>query len=349
MQWYLVAPTYPKSEAHHEYRDGKVEITRGESVKFVDNNDDTFVRYALLRDKMLGHFPSHIMGTDEFKDEVGYIFVCGETLRKFHERMNVDGILGEYLGEDRIAGVPIIRIPVDNQPTINASYDGNTSICVETNGKFKGKNYSVSLKIRDFDIRDLSISENIQHFESGVAYQNTPNEPKKEKQKMNLGTNLFKDLYFGKAPNQFALSFNNQITYNGKYYADNALNDACGLTLDFEGLLYIMPTQELKAGDIVAKKGDAFYFDGKNYISLTTGQKAEYVPTKVLGMTFYSVVKNLAGNMFGTADSKTNPMANMLPFLLLGKDNDSDDLVKFMLLSQGGFNFLQPQAAPEKK
>ncbi len=42
-------------------------------------------------------------------------------------------------------------------------------------------------------------------------------------------------------------------------------------------------------------------------------------------------------------------MANMLPFLLLGKDNDSDDLVKFMLLSQGGFNFLQPQAAPEKK
>lgn len=349
MQWYLVTPTYPKSEAHHEYREGIIESTRGESVKFVDKYDESFVRYGLLRDKMLCHFPSHVMGTDEYHDEVGYVFICGESLRKFAEKMCAIGVGGEYLGEDRVTNVPIIRVPIDGTPTINASYDGSTTIQIETIGRSVGKTYQIYCQLRDFFVTDLSIEQSIQHFESGVAYQNTPQEPKKENKNMNLGTNLFKDLYFGKAPSAFALSFNNQITYNGKYYADGAVNDACGLTLDFDGLLYIMPTQELKTGDIVAKKGDAFYYDGKNYISLTTGQKAEYVPTKVLGMTFYSVVKNLAGNMFSTADAKTNPMANMLPFLLLGKDNDSDDLVKFMLLSQGGFNFLQPQAKPESK
>lgn len=344
MQWYLVAPTYKKSgEARNEYREGSISTTSGKSIKFIDHYDEKFVRYALLRDEMLERFDNTYIGTDEFDDEVGYIFICGECLRKLVERFNTQEIIDfEFLSDDKLTEKPIIRFPIQ-PPTVWGSYNSNTTYTVE----FFYNNHKVNIEIRDFFMTNMSITT---QSGSGVANQYTPKqEPKKENKIMNLGTNLFKDLYFGKAPSQFALSFNNQITYNGKYYADGAVNDACGLTLDFEGLLYIMPTQELKAGDIVAKKGDAFYFDGKNYISLTTGQKAEYVPTKVLGMTFYSVVKNLAGNMFGTADSKINPMANMLPFLLLGKDNDSDDLVKFMLLSQGGFNFLQPQATPEKK
>lgn len=343
MQWYLVAPTYKKSgELRHEYREGYISITTGKSIKFIDENDETFIRYATLKNEM-PRIPQVIEGIDEFDDNVGYILVSGESLRQFMTNLNKlnYGLREfEYIGEDKVINGPLIRYEIPS-PMIEQTFNKQkVDFCLHY------VTSDVSCVVSDYV---LAIKEINQHFESGVAYQNTPNEPKKEKQKMNLGTNLFKDLYFGKAPSAFALSFNNQITYNGKYYADNALNDACGLTLDFEGLLYIMPTQELKAGDIVAKKGDAFYYDGTNYISLTTGQKAEYVPTKVLGMTFYSVVKNLAGNMFGTADAKTNPMANMLPFLLLCKDNDSDDLVKFMLLSQGGFNFLQPQAKPESK
>lgn len=199
----------------------------------------------------------------------------------------------------------------------------------------------------------LSIDQILDDYATGVNdYFKQKQKPKKENKNMNLGTNLFKDLSFGKASSSFALSFDNHITFNGKYYADGSLNDACGLTLDLDGLLYVMPTQELKTGDIIYKKGvDAYYYDGTSYISLTTGQKAEYVPTKVFGMTFYSVVKNLAGNMFGADASKNNPMANMLPFLLLDRDGDNDDLLKFMLLSQGNFNFLQPQPAtkPESK
>ena len=351
MQWYLVTPTYKKTgELKHEYREGYINLTTGRSVKFVDQDDEKYIRYASLRDEILG-YPSDLRGYDEFDDEVGYLFICGESLRKLLEQLQDVGqsLHFEFLSDDKLTEKPLIRCELAEAPEIVwPSYNGGNPVARATLLIVSGRNqYIINLKIAGLVLTAMEIKNT--PSSSGVGFIKTPQEPKKENKIMNLGTNLFKDLYFGKAPSQFALSFNNQITYNGKYYADGAVNDACGLTLDFEGLLYIMPTQELKAGDIVAKKGDAFYFDGKNYISLTTGQKAEYVPTKVLGMTFYSVVKNLAGNMFGTADSKTNPMANMLPFLLLGKDNDSDDLVKFMLLSQGGFNFLQPQAAPEKK
>ena len=165
---------------------------------------------------------------------------------------------------------------------------------------------------------------------------------------MNFNTqSLFKNIKFGKADSRFALSFNNEVAFNGKYYDSktNSVQDSLGLTLDIDGLLYIMPVQELKKGDIVVKDNDAFYYDGEHYISLTTGQIADYVPTKVLNMTFYSVVKNLAGNMFNS----NGQMNNMLPFLLLGRDNDSDSLVKFMLLSQGGFNLFGTSPSQEQK
>lgn len=344
MQLYLVAPTYKKSgELKHEYRKGYIDFTTGKSVKFIAQNDEKYIRYASLKDEML-NYPSHIYGLDEFDDEVGYIFISGESLRIFLEQLRTIGqsLHFEFLSDDILTNKPLIRCPLES------SYIFKNDVITAQLLVISGNNqYTINFKLAGLVVTEMSITNT--PFSSGVGFIKTPQEPKKENKIMNLGTNLFKNLYFGKAPSQFALSFNNQITYNGKYYSDDALNDACGLTLDFDGLLYIMPTQELKAGDIVATNGDAFYFDGKNYISLTSGQKAEYVPTKVLGMTFYSVVKNLAGNMFGTTDAKTNPMANMLPFLLLGKDNDSDDLVKFMLLSQSGFNFLQPQVTPEKK
>lgn len=179
-----------------------------------------------------------------------------------------------------------------------------------------------------------------------IVIPSSNNAPRERRNFMNFNTqNIFKNIKFGKADTRFALSFNNEITFNGKYYDGKALQDSLGLTLDIDGLLYIMPVQELHKGDIVVKDNDAFYYDGEHYISLTSGQIADYVPTKVLNMTFYSVVKNLAGNMF----SGNGQMNNMLPFLLLGRDNDSDSLVKFMLLSQGGFNLFGTAPAQEQK
>jgi hypothetical protein len=104
-----------------------------------------------------------------------------------------------------------------------------------------------------------------------------------------------------------------------------------------EGLIYIMLQPTIAAGDIVVKNNTAFYYDGTNFINMGTGEKTEYVPTRIFNMTFYSVVKNLAQNMFAGANGCG--MNNMLPLLLLqDKGNNNDNLMLMMMMSQGGFN-----------
>lgn len=158
--------------------------------------------------------------------------------------------------------------------------------------------------------------------------------------KLNLNLNL----RCGRAPRDFALSFDGHICFKGKYFAKDAVVDTCGLTFDLDQFLFVIPSATISAGDIVMDVVNnvtkAYHYDGKEFIDLETGVKAEIVPTKVFNMTFYSVVKNLAGNLFGGAANSANPMANMLPFLLLSKDGcgDNSDLLTMMLLSQGGLN-----------
>ena len=166
------------------------------------------------------------------------------------------------------------------------------------------------------------------------------NNRRKEKRTMNLNlNNIMKDVQFGKAGNNFALTFDGQIAFKGKSYdaKTKSLIDSGGLVLDVEGLIYIMPQPTIAAGDIVVKNNTAFYYDGTNFINMDTGEKTEYVPTRIFNMTFYSVVKNLAQNMFaGTNGCGVN---NMLPLLLLqDKGSNNDNLMLMMMMSQGGFN-----------
>lgn len=160
-------------------------------------------------------------------------------------------------------------------------------------------------------------------------------------------SNLFKDVKFGKADSRFALSFNGQVCFNGKYYDNGALNDVSGLTFDLEGFLYVLPVQKLSKGDIVLKGNEAFYFDGTDYINLATGLKGEYVPVRVFNMEFYSVVRNLAGNIFNGQGN------NFLPLLLLRDGNafngKDDTLLMYMLMSQGGLDFSNLFGAPVEK
>jgi len=182
-----------------------------------------------------------------------------------------------------------------------------------------------------------------------IKIENTNPQIKQRKENkimLNL-RDAFKDVQFGKAGRDFQLSFDGHICFKGKYFDGKALNDTLGLSFDLEGLIYVMPSQTINAGDIVVKGNKAFYYDGSLFIDLDSGLKAEYVPTKVFNMTFYSVVKNLAGDMFkGQANN------NLLPLLLLGdrQGSDSSDLLAFMLLGQGlKLDFgSQPQATQKE-
>ena len=193
---------------------------------------------------------------------------------------------------------------------------------------------------------EISCTETVNEIEklkvTVEEFKNTMNNKNKGKEKRTMNFNLnniMKDVQFGKAGSNFALTFDGQIAFMGKSYdaKTKSLIDSGGLVLDMEGLIYIMPQPTIAAGDIVVKNNIAFYYDGTNFINMGTGEKTEYVPTRIFNMTFYSVVKNLAQNMFAGANSCG--MSNMLPLLLLqDKGNNNDNLMLMMMMSQGGFN-----------
>ena len=207
--------------------------------------------------------------------------------------------------------------------TLGTSCTGNAEYKVGCSG-------ATSEQLADLVIRFNEIKNTI----------NNKNE-RKEKKTMNLNlNNIMKDVQFGKAGSNFALTFDGQIAFMGKSYdaKTKSLIDSGGLVLEMEGLIYIMPQPTIAAGDVVVKNNIAFYYDGTNFINMGTGEKTEYVPTRIFNMTFYSVVKNLAQNMFAGANGCG--MNNMLPLLLLqdSKGNNNDNLMLMMMMSQGGFN-----------
>jgi len=189
--------------------------------------------------------------------------------------------------------------------------------------------------------------------DSGYAFQNyldrtisgpvpITSEPKKENNTMNLNLSntLLKNIHCGKAGPGFGISlFDGAITYKGHSFNGKSLVETAGFELDAGDFLFIMPTTSIKKGDIVVFNSGAAYYDGESFISLTTGLKAEYVPVSCFGMTFYSVVRNMLGNIANTNGNGGNNMANLLPLMLLDKGGDSDNIMKLMLLMNGGFNF----------
>ena len=175
----------------------------------------------------------------------------------------------------------------------------------------------------------------------------TNNNKEKKSMNLNLSNSLTKNLRCGKAGVGYGISlFDGSICYKGHSYNGSALVETAGFEIDASDFLFIMPCTEIKKGDIVALQNDVAYYDGKEFISLTSGAKTEYVPVSCFGMTFYSVVRNMLGN-FGNTNS-ANPMANLLPLMLLDKSGDNDDLMKIMLLMNGGLNF-NFGAKPDKK
>lgn len=166
-------------------------------------------------------------------------------------------------------------------------------------------------------------------------------EQKKENNTMNLNLSntLLKNLRCGKAGPGFGISlFDGAITYKGHSFNGKSLVETAGFELDAGDFLFIMPANSIKKGDIVAINNDAAYYDGESFISLSTGMKTEYVPITCFGMTFYSVVRNMLGNIT-QSNGNGNNMSNLLPLMLLDKNGDSDNMMMLMLLMNGGFNF----------
>ena len=227
-------------------------------------------------------------------------------------------------------------------------------------------NYSV-----DYELIDLFETDNIFYAVFHIVYNESDEEVRKEANKIYrnfidanasekstkttvgkkkegqniMANNLFGDIKVGKAGSRYSLTYFGTIAYDGKTYYQGKIFDATGMTINFD-MLYLVPSTEVKKGDIIEKSGKAYYVLDVNNgvvktVDLVNGTEENLVPGGPFGMTMYSKVFNPMGNMTGE-----NSFGNMLMMqALMGDDNDygrgnsNNGLLLAMMMMQGGFKF----------
>ena len=164
----------------------------------------------------------------------------------------------------------------------------------------------------------------------------------KKKEGQNKMANLFGDIKVGKAGSRYSLTYFGTVAYEGKTYYQGKIFDATGMTINFD-MLYLIPSTEVKKGDIIDKSGRAYYVLDVNNgvvkaVDLVNGTEENLVPGGPFGMTMYSKIFNPMGNMAGE-----NSFGNMLMMqALMGDDNygsGNNGMLLAMMMMQGGFKF----------
>ena len=167
---------------------------------------------------------------------------------------------------------------------------------------------------------------------------------KKKEGQNTMANNFFGDIKVGKAGSKYSLTYFGTIAYEGKTYYQGKIFDATGMTINFD-MLYLVPSAEVKKGDIIEKSGKAYYVLDVNNgvvkaVDLVNGTEENLVPGGPFGMTMYSKIFNPMGNMAGE-----NSFGNMLMMQALmgdnsyGNNNSNNGLLLAMMMMQGGFKF----------
>lgn len=122
--------------------------------------------------------------------------------------------------------------------------------------------------------------------------------------------------------------------------------DVTGMTLDI-GMVFSFPIShdDLKTGDIIRHDGTflAVITKTKNAsggissvegLKISSNEIVKVVPCKsIFGMNFFSKVMNPLGTISPKSD---NPIASLMPFMLLSEGGDSEDLLPFLMLGGMG-------------
>lgn len=175
-----------------------------------------------------------------------------------------------------------------------------------------------------------------------VASNKSTKTTKEKKEGQNKMANLFGEVNVGKAGSKYSLTYFGTIAYEGKTYYKGKIFDATGMTINFD-MLYLIPSTEVKKGDIIDKGNKAYYVLEVNNgvvktVDLVNGTEENLVPGGPFGMTMYSKVFNPMGNMSGD-----NSFGNMLMMqALMGDDgygSGNNGMLLAMMMMQGGFKF----------
>lgn len=182
--------------------------------------------------------------------------------------------------------------------------------------------------------------------------KNNKKEKVKERKENKTMANLFGNIKVGKAGANYSITYFGTIAYKGKTYYNNTIYDAQGMTINFD-MLYLIPSAEVKKGDIIDKDNKAYYVLETNNgvvkcINLEDGKEENLVPGGPFGMTMYSKLFNPMGQMQGE-----NSFGNILMMQALcgndGYGSGDNSILLAMMMMQGGFKFptfQMPAVAP---
>jgi hypothetical protein len=110
--------------------------------------------------------------------------------------------------------------------------------------------------------------------------------------------------------------------------------------------MYKMPVAiaDVKEGDIVIHNRVPMFVTAINengtfeVTDVRAGETKNIIPTRnMFGFNFMTKVVSLFG-AFTNAPTADQPFGNMLPFLMMGENNDIDPMMMFMMMNQGGNN-----------
>ena len=110
--------------------------------------------------------------------------------------------------------------------------------------------------------------------------------------------------------------------------------------------MYKMPVAiaDIKEGDIVIHNRVPMFVTAINengtfeVTDVRAGETKNIIPTRnMFGFNFMTKVVSLFG-AFTNAPTADQPFGNMLPFLMMGENNDIDPMMMFMMMNQGGNN-----------
>lgn len=110
--------------------------------------------------------------------------------------------------------------------------------------------------------------------------------------------------------------------------------------------MYKMPVAiaDVKEGDIVIHNRVPMFVTAINengtfeVTDVRAGETKNIIPTRnMFGFNFMTKVVSMFG-AFANAPTADQPFGNMLPFLMMGENNDIDPMMMFMMMNQGGNN-----------
>ena len=184
------------------------------------------------------------------------------------------------------------------------------------------------------------------------------NEIINEKENNSMFENIFKDSNFGKASSVKTSIYGPAFKCGDSYvsYDKSTENyiDVTNLLLDIENMNYKMPiaANAVSVGDYIAHMHKWVrvlnVLDGGRLEveDIQEKQVITILPIKnIFGFDYYTKLFCFADNLLSGAASAENPFGNILPLMLMSKDNSKDNLLPLMLMS-GGFNGDNAQMNP---